>query len=151
MNNLILLLKNLIFRTPLFSKLFNLPSFGQFIRFSVVGLINTLIDFLVYFGLTRAISWFGEYYLAANALSFVAASTNSFFLNKNWTFGNQKKDRGQYFKFIAVVAFTLLLSEVVLFFLVNRLGIYDLFAKILVLIVSVVSNFFLSKFMVFKD
>ena len=151
MNNLIFLLKNVVSRTPLFSKLFKLPSFGQFIRFSVVGLINTLIDFLVYFGLTRTISWFGEHYLIANALSFAAASTNSFFLNKHWTFDNQKKGGGQYFKFIAVVAFTLMLSEVVLFFLVNRLGIYDLFAKILVLIVSVVSNFLLSKLLVFKD
>ncbi|OGY89707.1 MAG: hypothetical protein A2927_00105 [Candidatus Komeilibacteria bacterium RIFCSPLOWO2_01_FULL_45_10] len=128
------------------------PVLKQFIRFSLVGVISTLIDFLVYFGLTRLIVWFGHYYLVANAISFTLAVINSFILNRHWTFadGSDRKLHFKFIKFFIVNFFTLIVVELSLYYLVEHLLIYDLFAKILVLLISVISNFCLIKFWVFK-
>jgi len=132
--------------------IFRFPSFFQFLKFSLVGVSNTLIDFLIYFILTRWVDWFRVHYLLANALAFVIAVTNSYFLNQIWTFKNQqeKKSYLKYFKFILANSFTLILVQVTLFVLVNYFSVFDLFSKILVILISVVSNFLLSKFVIFK-
>ena len=128
------------------------PSLKQFVKFSFVGVINTSIDFVIYLALTRLIYWFAVYYLVANAISFSLAVTNSFILNKRWTFKDLNKEQLhlKYFKFFLVNIFSLIIVEILLFLLVNKFGIYDLFAKVIVLLYYVVSNFLLSKFWVFK-
>lgn len=124
----------------------------QFIKFSAVGALNTAVDFGVYFTLTRLIFLFQQNYLLANALAFLAAVTNSYFLNKYWTFAFN--ERGSFWKqyglFFITSLFTLTVLEIILYYLIERLDIYDLFAKVLLIIISVVLNFFFSKFIVFK-
>ncbi len=144
------LIKNFLSNRWIVKSFLKFPSFRQFIKFSLVGILNTLIDFLIYFALTRVFPWFLENYLLANAIAFIVAATNSFYLNKRWTFNNKAKATFQYIKFLAVSVFTLALVEISLYFLVTQLGIFDIYAKIIVLILSVISNFFLNKFLVFK-
>ena len=148
----LILIKNIFTSRWVLKTLFKFPSLKQFIKFSLVGLVNTLIDFIIYFALTRLITWFADYYLVANAIAFAVAATNSFYLNKYWTF--QSKDKRQitfqYFKFLLVSIFTLILVEAFLYLFVNYLGMFDLYAKVLVIIISLISNFFLNKLIVFK-
>ena len=154
MSNLswLLVIRNFLSNRRIFKTFLKFPSLGQFVKFSLVGILNTFLDFSIYIFLTRLIPWFGINYLFANGLSFIVAATNSFFLNKYWTFGNASKNQMffQYAKFFLVSLFTLIIVELFLYLLVNYLGFYDLFAKILVLIISVVSNFFLNKTLVFR-
>ncbi|MBU1131451.1 GtrA family protein [Patescibacteria group bacterium] len=128
------------------------PSLKQFIKYSFTGVLNTLTDFGVYFALTRIFSWFGHNYLAANAISFSLAVTQSFFINKYWTFQNldNRNARFQYLKFFLVNIFTLGVNQLILYWLVDILGVYDLYAKVLLVISSVMINFTLVKFWVFK-
>lgn len=128
------------------------PVLKQFIKFSLVGVINTLIDFLIYLGLTRLIFWFSHYYLVANAISFSLAVINSFILNRYWTFQeSQKVDlHFKFIKFFAVNLLTLIIVELSLYYLVAHLLVYDLLAKMVVILISVVLNFCLSKFWVFR-
>ena len=56
----------------------------QFVKFAVVGVANTLIDWLVYYGLIFYIIPDGR--PTAKAISFVVAVINSFVLNSIWTF-----------------------------------------------------------------
>ncbi len=63
----------------------------QFMRFAMVGLLNTLIDF----GVLNALLWFDNYpvgwkIFAYNSLAFTIASGNSYLLNKHWTFGDRR-------------------------------------------------------------
>ena len=63
------------------------PFVPQFIRFFCVGLLNTGIDFavlnlLIY--LTGKSS--GIYFPVFKSISFIVAVTNSYFMNKHWTF-----------------------------------------------------------------
>lgn len=125
------------------------PDFRQFFQFSIIGAVNTLIDFSIYALLTRQVHWFSQYYLAANAISFFCAVSMSYFLNSSITF-RQDIDWLKYFKFVSVNLFTLMIIEVVLYWLVEHLSVFDLYAKILILLLSAVSNFILSKRLVFK-
>jgi len=127
--------------------------FHQFIKFSLVGATNTIIDFVLFYFLTRHVNWFDAHYLIANALAFSFAVTNSYFLNHYWTF-NKKEEKSsiaEYLKFILANVLTLFIVQLCLYFLIEQWQIYDLYAKVMIVLISVVSNFLLSKFLVFKD
>lgn len=128
------------------------PAFKQFIKFSLVGAVNTLIDFSTFFLLTRTMPWFRENYLVANALAFSLAVTNSFLLNKRWTFKDQNKANlaTQYLKFFGLSFITLIITEICLYYLIQQLNIYDLLAKVLVILISVIINFFISRSFIFN-
>lgn len=126
-------------------------SLAEFIRFAIVGFINTALDFLVYTGLTRLVDFFAQYYLVANLISFSLAATNSFIWNRNWTFKYKGKDIGrQYLKFFLVSIGGLLINEGVLFLLVSNFHFYDLFAKVIAVGVTLAWNFFVNRFWTFK-
>jgi putative flippase GtrA len=122
----------------------------QFIKFGIVGVGNTLVDFLVYFLLTR---YFDFYYLVANAVSFIMAATLSFTLNKFWTFRDRRRHviKGQYAKFIVVSTIGAILAEGTLFIFVHFFGVHDLLAKLLVVTIVVFWNFFANKFWTFRQ
>ncbi|MDD4606721.1 MAG: GtrA family protein [Patescibacteria group bacterium] len=124
----------------------------QFIRFSLVGVLNTCLDFLVYTGLTRLISFFSQCYLIANFISFVCAVISSYILNKNWTFQDKSKQGNslKFSKFILVASVGLILNELILFSLVKYVGMYDLLAKAMATILVLIWNFMASKYLVFK-
>ena len=51
----------------------NRPSLRQFIKFSLVGGFNTIVDLVAYIFFTRVIPW---HYLVAGTLAFLIAATN---------------------------------------------------------------------------
>ncbi len=57
----------------------------QFAKFLTVGIVNTAVDWVVFFVLTL-LPFFVTHRPLAKALSFVAAVVNSFLLNSYWTF-----------------------------------------------------------------
>jgi len=66
------------------------PFLFEFLKFAVVGVIGTIVDFGIYSILTRG---FGLYYIYATAISVFLAIVNNFFLNKYWTFKNGRLKR----------------------------------------------------------
>jgi len=75
------------------------PAFGartlfeQFAKFFLVGIMNTGVD-LIILNILIAISGIavGVGYSAQKALSFLAAVTFSYFINKHWTFQDKSKE-----------------------------------------------------------
>lgn len=128
------------------------PLLKQFFQFSFVGGVNAIVDFTLYFSLTRGIYWFQENYLIANAVAFLAAVTCSFFLNNHWTFKERavKPAPGVYLKYLGTSLLTLAAIEFLLYQLVNNLGVFDLYAKFAILLLSAIINFSLSRLWVFK-
>jgi putative flippase GtrA len=62
----------------------------QFIRFGVVGVANTLVDFVI----LNLLLYLADYpggadLLFCNGIAFFVASLNSYLLNKNWTFADR--------------------------------------------------------------
>lgn len=62
---------------------------GQFIRYCIVGVLNTLVTLGVIYMCKSMLGW--NLYVS-NALGYIAGVTNSFFCNKQWTF----KSKGHY-------------------------------------------------------
>ncbi|MBI4090634.1 MAG: GtrA family protein [Candidatus Komeilibacteria bacterium] len=123
--------------------------FRQLIKFSIVGAANTIIDFSVYFVLTR---YAQTPFLLASTISWLLAVTSSFTFNKFWTFRvrGMQGIRTQYVKFFLVSVVSLAVSLFTLWLLVAQFGIHDLLAKIVTIGIVVFWNFFMNKFWTFK-
>ncbi len=83
------------------------------VKFLATGVTNTAVDFavlnlcIVFFGITQG----DPKYLVFKALSYIVASTNSFFLNKLWVFKNKEKaDTKQVGSFAVVSGIGLILN-----------------------------------------
>jgi len=120
----------------------------QFIKFSLVGALNTIVDFVTYLFFTRVLFW---YYLLAAFLAFSLAATSSFLFNRYWTFKLENKFTAtEYAKFILVAAGGLLLTILFLYILVDIFFWYDLWAKLVIVVIVVNYNFWMQKFWTFK-
>jgi len=125
-------------------------TFGQFLRFSTVGTINFFLDYGVYFGLTRGFPFWGKHIILASTVSFVAAVISSFLLNTFWTFRCDAAGwHRRVWKFFAVATGGLALNATILFVL-TRLGVYDLIAKLAATAIVLVWNFLLQKKWTFR-
>ncbi len=121
----------------------------QFIKFCLIGLLNTIIDYSIYLFFSRSI---GLYFLYANIISISVAMTFSFFANKYWTFQNKdKRLKTQYLKFAAVNVVYFFLNNSILFVLVTYLAVFDLLAKIIAIIIGLSWNFFVNRHWTFRN
>ncbi|MDP2641210.1 MAG: GtrA family protein [Candidatus Yanofskybacteria bacterium] len=77
----------------------------QFTKFGTVGVLNTLIDF----GILNLLIWItgitgGLAIVPLNALSFFAATTNSYFWNKFWVFSKKTAPRPKEFLQFVIIS-----------------------------------------------
>jgi len=124
------------------------PVIVQFVKFSLIGVINTMVSFAAYLFFTRLIKFDP---LIANALAFVIAVTISYVLNKNWTF----RDRGritvnQYSRFFTISGIGFGLSEVIILVVHHLLDIHDFIAFTVATVIVMFWNFFANRFWTFR-
>ena len=136
------------------------PFVPQFIRFFCVGLLNTGIDFavldlLIY--LTGKSN--GIYFPIFKSTSFIIAVTNSYFMNKRWTFRSSDVTRsGEFLKFFGVNIIGWGINVGVATYVVNCVGAPAGFSPVLWANIGALSavaftliwNFIGMKFFVFK-
>lgn len=128
-----------------------LAKWPRFVRYGLVGCVAAAGDFAVYFSVTRLNDWFSRNYLVANICSFAVGSMIGYFLNKNWTFQQGRSFvPTQYIKYLIANLITLVILQVFFYFFVEVLSLYDMVAKVLLLIISIGINFSFSKFWTFK-
>lgn len=133
----------------------NHKTFHQFLRFACIGVANTLIDFLLYYLLTRSVPFFhyetGAKY-SANIISFFAGATFSFFANRLWTFKQASPvSMGELTRFYSTNISGVLLNSSILLVGIKLFGVHDLVGKAIATIGTVMWNFTLQKFWVFKS
>lgn len=125
------------------------------IRFVIVGVLNTIIDF----GLINLLSIFGLNLIVANTFSTGTAMLFSFFVNKKWTFnadGNYIKQIVLFFIFTAIGIwgiqnlFLYLITKYIPSFGIDDI-IFNNMAKILASIPSLIWNYFTYNYFVFKS
>ncbi len=125
----------------------------QLLKFGAVGSVNTVLDFGLYFLLTRFVGLFSVHYLWANAIAFYIANLNSFIWNKHWTF---KKDTSgaktwlrQYLEFFSVSLVYIFTIQFGLWLLVSEFLWPDLLAKALMTIIATTLYFSIVRKVVF--
>lgn len=122
------------------------------LRFILVGIANTALDFVVLLSLTAL----GVELVIANIISTTAALCLSFFANRTFTFGSTGKKRSQVLRFLLVTLVGLwLLQPVILLVLVPPLEtifapqLSIVLAKLVATVVSMTWNYLLYDLLVF--
>lgn len=95
----------------------------QFIKFLIVGVINTLVTLVVIFVCK---SWLGVNQWVSNAIGYVAGVINSFVWNKQWVFRSSKSAGHEAVKFLAGFFVCYGIQFFVTWFLTNRMGLGEL-------------------------
>lgn len=117
----------------------------QFIKFNIVGVFNTAIDFGVFILLHSL----GIYFLIAQIISYSCGTLNSFIMNKYWTFSKIGSARlPEILKFLFVN--TISLSTSLLMLYLFRFYFSVIVAKALATMFSVIINFAGNKYWTFK-
>lgn len=119
------------------------------LKFGVVGVLNTLVDLVVF----TLLNILGVHYSISQVAGYSCGTLNSFVLNKFWTFkanSNKKKNSQEVIQFITVNIFSLMITILGLKLLINNFNINVYIAKICVIILAQAVNFFSYKLWVFK-
>lgn len=145
----------------------------KFIKFGLIGVLNTLVDFAVFYVMDRWVIREGPTLVLlgaavvtgpylSNAVAYVVANVHSFVWNKLWTF--EKRDRvtrGEAARYLATSAGYVLISTVSLAVCIRILslpalaplvpeGWTNLLAKLPTACVTIFYNYLMNKFWVFK-
>lgn len=120
----------------------------QFAKFSLVGLLNTAIHYGVFYCLYR---FMGFYHLLASGIGFCFAVTNSYFINKYWTFKSRGSDvRREFMKFLIVNLLSLSINLASMAILAELLSIHPPIAQLVAIGFTLLVNFLGNKFWTFK-
>ena len=117
----------------------------EFMRFCLVGAVNTGVDFMVF----TVLSNMGVLLLVAQCVSYTCGVLNSFLLNRTWTFRGRGQSSGQLIRFLALNFGTLTITYGLLVYFHNHLVWSILVSKLLATGVSLVLNFTGSRLLIF--
>ncbi|SPF31542.1 putative membrane protein [Candidatus Desulfosporosinus infrequens] len=118
----------------------------EFMRFCLVGAVNTGIDLAVFAILSSG----GFSLLVAHSLSYTCGVLNSFLLNRTWTFRGHGQSHGQLIRFLALNLVTLTLTYGLLVYFNTSLAWPLLVCKLLATGVSLGINYFGSRLWIFS-
>lgn len=155
------------------TRLIELFDLKKFVKFGLIGVLNTLVDFGVFYVMDRwviregpTLALLGMTVAAgpylSNAVAYVVANVHSFVWNKLWTF--EKRDRvtkGEALRYLATSAGYVLISTASLAVCIRILslpllaplvprGWTNLLAKLPTACVTIFYNYLMNKFWVFK-
>jgi len=127
----------------------NLSIKKEFLKFNIVSIIATSVDFIVFLLLKDL---FEIYYIIATVLGAISGGITAFILNRNWVF--QQKDKllnSQILYFIIVWIGSILLNTLGIYLLVEYAKINTTISKIIIsILVGILFNFTMNKYYVFK-
>ena len=121
----------------------------QMIKFSSVGVLNTIVDAVVYLILTRWLGFSGME-VTAKAISYCAGILNSYIWNKNWTFRSSTGVSKTLIPFVITNLIGLAINTGMMQLGLNQLHFHDLLAFIFASGFTIIWNFLMSKFFVFR-
>lgn len=123
----------------------------QFVKFGLVGVSNTLINYVVFAVLVKL----GIHYILANAIGFFVSVLNAFYWNNRYVFSCDKKNKSVWWKKLlksctAYAINSLILVSVLLYFWVDVCGISPYLSQLINLCITIPLNFIMNKFWAFK-
>ncbi|MCL6638063.1 MAG: GtrA family protein [Firmicutes bacterium] len=124
----------------------------QLFKFALVGCVNTLVDWAVYFTVIRLFpAESALFYAAAKGFSYFCGIVNSFFLNRCWTFKTQAEgnEGGRFVRFSLVNAVGLGINSLTMYEFLKFNGSHVL-ALLVATTIAFGFNFTLSKIWVFR-
>lgn len=117
------------------------------IKFAAVGVINTIIGaglFSLFFYILKI------HYLPANIISTVIALTNSYFMNKYWTFRKKSFKKSEILFFILIFFSAFGIQNASLILLNEKAGMSGILPYLIASVLYTVTGFFGNKFITFS-
>jgi len=127
---------------------FNQALLHQFLRFAVVGVSGTLVQYLTL--------WTGHGYYqilsapAASGVGYLLGTVVNYLLNYFFTFGSSKSHREAASKYVSIVGIGWCINFALMGYLINRQGWYYWFAQFLCTGIVLLWNFSGSKWWAFR-
>lgn len=120
----------------------------ELVSYVVVGGCTTLINFIIYW---FVIEMMNQGWLVANVLSWVGAVIFAFWANKRYVFKSVNEAGKEAYQFFVLRLGTLLVESGLLFIFIQLLSANEMLSKIIVSVITVVSNYGLCKFKIFAS
>lgn len=120
-----------------------------FIRYNIVALLATSVDFLVLIFFTEILHF---WYLFSAVIGTLLGGIVAFILERNWTFIKKEDEiKSQAIRYAIVWCISLLLNTTLLFICVEFLEIQYVLSRVIVaVLISISFNFFSHKYYIFK-
>lgn len=133
-------------------------SVRQFVKFAIVGAVNTLVDWAVYYPVRiLLVSWLPNVSVKnvrqiAKAISFIVSALSNYVMNRKWTFrSTEKKVASEAGKFMIVALGGLVINQVFFYLVTNSLRWRDIFGLIIATAAATLWNFFINRNWTFKN
>jgi putative flippase GtrA len=124
------------------------PTIFQFIRFCLVGGLNTGVHYGMFFALFRLL---GLHYLISSTIGYCCGTVNSFIWNKMWTFESRRAAHiTEALKFLIVNTSSLVTNVTSMKVFVAGMGMRPEFAQVLTIGLTATINFVGYKFWAFR-
>lgn len=118
----------------------------EVISYTIFGVLTTLVNFFSFYILVRV---FNIEENLSNGIAIVLSILFAYITNSIFVF-NSKLNFSEFFKFIIGRAFTFFIEMFGFFVMFNLIHIPDLISKLVITIVVIILNFFISKYFAFK-
>lgn len=122
----------------------------EVIFYVIFGLLTTFVNISIFYLLT--LIHLDEN--IANIIAIVLAVLFAYFTNRKIVFNSTantfKEKLKEFYKFMLGRAFTMVVEMVVFYLLFNIMGIQEMISKLVISVIVIVLNFFISKFFAFK-
>ncbi len=118
----------------------------ELIIYLICGGVTTFVNYLLYTGLLLL----NLPYLVSNSAAWAGAVLTAYFLNRRLVFHSRKRIPAELASFASLRFLTLLLENLLLWLLISRISLAPLPAKVVVSVVTVIGNYVLCKYKVFK-
>ncbi len=123
----------------------------EIILYAIFGVLTTLVNIVCFYILTKFINLEENF---SNVISIIAAILFAYFTNRKFVFNSTattaKEKLTEFGKFILGRAFSMIVELVGFFLMFNIASIDEFISKILISIIVIILNFFISKFFAFK-
>ena len=120
----------------------------KFIRFSIVGVGNTVVNWIIFFILNAC----GIYYIISNIIAYAVATINSYIWNSLWVFKyGQGLKINTSIKFFILNLIGLTVNTSIMYVLVDIFNFKKFVALVIASIFVVIMNYTVNKLWVFRE
>lgn len=122
----------------------------EIIMYIIFGILTTIVNFITFYLLTLT----PVDKNIANIIAIIASVLFAYFTNSKFVFNsiasNIKEKLKEFYKFILGRALTMIIEAGGFYLLFTIMGIQELISKLLISVIIIILNFFISKFFAFK-
>lgn len=119
----------------------------RFVKFGIVGVINTLVNWIIFFILNAL----GMYYILANIIAYILGTVNSYLWNTLWVFKYKDKASTETtIKFIILNLIGLGLNTGILYVLVDLCNLNKFIGLVITTAIVMIINYIVNKLWVFS-